>query len=265
MVAPSEAYSPTSVRSRIIASDVHNTTEALELLTRAANDEEDRVQNPMDVASLIRTDSFRPPIPDTCDPVTTLDESTLNAIWGQFVPIRKGILTKHEVQEYLSFYFTALWPLKPVIPRLYRDPSKYALLIDGEPVLAVTILVLAARWHRLSGQHGAIRSERIHWKLWNYLQTYLNTVLWGSNCTRSLGMIAALLLLIEWHSKAINNPAELCTDLSPGVTRQPQTTLRGVKQTTDLPSRGQHSYQAAGSLERLNILSAAHRSNKISG
>lgn len=265
MAVTSEAYSPTSVRSRIIASDVHNTTDALELLTRAANDEEDRVQNPMDVAFLPPTHHPRQPGDETFDPIhSTLSESTLNAVWDRFLPIRKGILAKHEVQEYLSFYFTTLWPLKPVIPRLYREQVNHPLLIDREPVLTITLLVLAARYHRLSGQHGEIRSERIHWKLWRYLQTYLNTVLWGSNCTRSLGMIASILLLIEWHSKAINNPAELCEDLEEGVTRQPQSALHGAKQATNVPSTGQHSYEDANALEKLNILSAAHRSNKIS-
>ncbi|KIV93928.1 hypothetical protein PV10_05102 [Exophiala mesophila] len=218
----------------------------------------------METPSLMRLATVQVPTAEQLDTVNGLDESTVNAIWAHFVPIKTGVLNKQDVQEYLSFYFRTLWHFKPVIPRHYRDRSKDVLLIDREPLLTITLLVLASRWHPLAGPHGEIRSERIHWQLWKYLQTYLNTVLWGSNCTRSLGTIASLLLVIEWHSKATNNLSQLCEDLEDGVTRRPRAGLRGIEQTTKLPSAGQHSYEAASALERLNILSAAHRSSKMS-
>ena len=36
---------------------------------------------------------------------------------GEFVLIRKGVLPKREVVEYLNFYFDVMWSLRPVVYR----------------------------------------------------------------------------------------------------------------------------------------------------
>ncbi|KAL2129400.1 hypothetical protein VTI74DRAFT_7844 [Chaetomium olivicolor] len=119
----------------------------------------------------------------------------------------------------------------------------------------------------LSGSYGEIRSERIHWQAWKFLRRYLHSALWGSPYTRSPGAIAAMLLMIEWHSKAINNPAAFSEEEdgdmfsnSPGSRRASFGSRPG--KITSLTS--QERYGMATLLESLNIVAPAYRSNKMS-
>jgi hypothetical protein len=131
----SDGFSLMAAKSRIISTDLHNTADALELLISAANGEESRSQCSTNVLPLAQANYSRPPTPDHTARPTDNDRCTDEKTWGQFLPIRKGILTKSELQEYLGFYWKSLWPLKPVIPLFYRDPLRYALLIEREPFL----------------------------------------------------------------------------------------------------------------------------------
>jgi hypothetical protein len=259
-----DGFLPTTAKSRIISTELHNTADALELLISAANDEENRGQNSTTVLPQRLANCSRSPPSKHSDRPTQCNGSTEEHTWGQFLPVRKGILSKSEVREYLGFYWKTLWPLKPVIPVFYRDPSRYILLIEREPLLVLTLLVLTSRYHPLTGSRGEIRSERIHFHTWKYLQKYLNSVLWGSTCTRSLGAIASLLLLIEWHTKAFNNPIELSDDLEAISSQQSLNFLQGSPVATTSASTIQQRYEVTVALERLNILSPAYRSNKIS-
>jgi hypothetical protein len=183
--------------------------------------------------------------------------------WESFLLVRKGVLTKSEVKEYLDFYFSTMWSVRPVIPSFYRDRSRYVTLANEEPLLLTCLITLSSRYRPLSGAYGEIRSERIHWQAWRFLQKYLQSAFWGSPHTRSPGAIAAMLLLIEWHPKSINNPI--------AFSEEEEYDLLG---TSDAPKEGwaarpssltsQQRYSMATLLEKLNIVAPAYRSNKMS-
>lgn len=257
----SDGLTPTTAESRIVSTVLRDTADALELLTSAANDH--RSHSSSDALSQVQVNYSISPVSENSARPTKQYEPTEKIAWAKFLPIKKGILLEVEVREYLDFYWKTLWPLKPVIPISYRDPSRYILLIEKEPILGMTLLVLTSRYHALTGPLGEIRSERIHYHTWKYLQKYLNSVLWGSTCTRSLGTIASLLLLIEWHSKAFNNPAELSDDLEGLASRSPSF-LQGGQVPTASTLTIRERYELTIALERMNILSPVYRSNKIS-
>lgn len=79
------------------------------------------------------------------------------------------MLTKPEAAEYLRFYFDTLWPLRPIVHPFYRNETQYALLAAEEPLLLTCLITLASRYYPLSGLHGEMRSERIHWQAWRFL------------------------------------------------------------------------------------------------
>lgn len=71
--------------------------------------------------------------------------------------------------------------------------------------------------------------------------------------TRSTGAIASMLLLIDWHVKAINFPSDY-TDAD---------CESGGPLTRSVEVGGPQRYGMAPALEKLNILSPADRSNNM--
>ncbi|KAJ4011059.1 zinc finger transcriptional activator [Fusarium irregulare] len=193
-------------RARLISTHIHNASDALDLLTFAASG--NQAYN-----SPSATPSHQSQVSSVATS-TAISNPPLNVdrAWKSFSLIRKGIVSQQEVMDYLAFFFDQLWPLKPVVPPYYRDRSTYCQLVAEEPLLVVCLVTLSSRYFPLPGSHGEIRSERIHWQTWRILQRSLQSVMWGTTATRSLGAISAMLLLIDWHVKAINNP----TDFSEG-------------------------------------------------
>jgi hypothetical protein len=283
---PTPTSTNPTTRTRIISAQLHNAADALDLLTFAAANEQDKnSQYPDGTGKVANNGNNRHDNRDTnigvaLQGVGGVENHSQSAsshsrgsnsacawmAWEKFTLIRRGILTQDEVIEYLDFYFEVLWMLRPVVHPFYRQRERYHRLSQDEPLLLVSLITLASRYHFLSGSHGEIRSERIHWQAWKYLQGYLQSALWGSPCSRSPGAIAAILLMIEWHVKSINNPVGFSEDndydlLSDQNSRQgPWGPQSGP--ITSLTS--QQRYGMATLLESLNIVAPAYRSNKMS-
>ena len=252
-------------KARIISTQVDNPADALDLLTFAASESEEQhfagVASPPEQSgaventrrSISREDNGRQ---------DSLLESDIR--WKYFKFIQQGLIAVHETVEFMDFFFSSLWPLRPVVPAYYNDRRKYVLLATEEPVLLEAVITLASRYHVLSGDHGEIRSERIHWGAWRSLQRCLQSAMWGSTKTRSLGTTAAMLLLIDWHSKAINNPGAFSTEDDNFACNMPSDIRESDIQAspTSLNSKQRHSMTAH--LESLGITSSAYRSNKMS-
>ncbi|EWY85906.1 hypothetical protein FOYG_10575 [Fusarium oxysporum NRRL 32931] len=244
-------------RERLISTHIHNASDALDLLTFAASGNH-AYNSPSATPGLQSQASSIAPPTVISDPSFNLDRA-----WKSFSLIRKGIVSKQEVMDYLGFFFDQLWPLKPVVPSYYRDMSTYGQLVAEEPLLVVCLVTLSSRYFPLPGDHGEIRSERIHWQTWRILQRSLQSVMWGSTTTRSLGAIAAMLLLIDWHVKAINNPTDFTEGEDEAHGYADGDGFKVSPNNTDSLT-GQRRYGMVSLMEKLNIVSPAYRSNKMS-
>lgn len=188
-------------------------------------------------------------------------------LWKKYRLIKLGVLSTTELIEFMDFFFQHLWPLRPMIPVFYTRRSSYILLVTEEPVLTNAIVTIASRYHSLSGSHGAIRSERIHWHAWRLLQQNLQASMWGATYTRSLGTITSMLLLTEWHSKAVNYSDALAhadeeIDDAYRPLHAQQSSEPSPMSVTHLTSKQRHGMMSL--LESLNIVTPAYRSNKMS-
>lgn len=244
-------------RERLISTHIHNASDALDLLTFAASGNH-AYNSPSATPGLQSQASSIAPPTVISDPSLNLDRA-----WKSFSLIRKGIVSKQEVVDYLGFFFDQLWPLKPVVPSYYRDMNTYGQLVAEEPLLVVCLVTLSSRYFPLPGDHGEIRSERIHWQTWRILQRSLQSVMWGSTTTRSLGAIAAMLLLIDWHVKAINNPTDFTEGEDEAHGYADGDGFKVSPNNTDSLT-GQRRYGMVSLMEKLNIVSPAYRSNKMS-
>ncbi|KAF7545561.1 hypothetical protein G7Z17_g9088 [Cylindrodendrum hubeiense] len=246
-------------RTRLVSTHIHNTSDALDLLTFAATGSQGHHNH----SAAHVDESHTPPIDASIHDAAN-DAKKIAAAWNGFVLIRRGVVSQQEVVEYLDFFFECLWPLKPVIPSYYRNKVNYSLLALEEPLLLTCIVTLASRYFNLSGGHGEIRSERIHWRSWLLLQRFLQSVMWGSNTTRSIGAIASMLLLIDWHVKAINNPMDF-TEGEEAINFVDDSATSFKTSPNDADSlTGQRRYGMTSLMEKLNIVSPAYRSNKMS-
>lgn len=129
-------------------------------------------------------------------------------------------------------YYEHLAPMTPVVINNYRPLSMHTSLVTDEPILAITMLTIASRHMQLAGPGATSRAYQIHDVLWNNLRGMVQRLVWGQEqfgggffgggavkthesrtgqvtwkgSLRTLGTIEALLLLTDWHPRALHFP-----------------------------------------------------------
>ncbi|SPO03053.1 related to ARO80 - positive transcription regulator of ARO9 and ARO10 [Cephalotrichum gorgonifer] len=173
------------------------------------------------------------------------DPGYLDAIkaWGRFRFVRAGWFSAQEAIEYIEYYYEYLSPLTPISPPTFRNPGSHHTLLTEEPILTVTLLTIASRYHKPPGTGSESRSAAIHEQLWTYLRGMIERCLWGQEAfgnrmfpltpvvagesqtsstapwrgmrkgsLRTLGTIESLMILTEWHPRALHFPAPEAID-----------------------------------------------------
>ncbi|KAJ4391363.1 zinc finger transcriptional activator [Gnomoniopsis smithogilvyi] len=162
--------------------------------------------------------------------------------WTRFRFVRAGWFTAQEAVDYVDYYYKYLSPLTPISPPTFQDPATHLTLLTEEPILAVTLLTIASRYRKLPGTGGLCRANAIHEQLWTYLRGMIERVIWGQEAfgggfcgsgadesqtsstapwrglrkgsLRTLGTIESLMILTEWHPRALHfPPAEAIDEL----------------------------------------------------
>ncbi|KAK0935198.1 zinc finger transcriptional activator [Friedmanniomyces endolithicus] len=153
--------------------------------------------------------------------------------WSRFRFIREGWFTAKEGIAYVRYFFKFLAPLTPIAIPDFRQYETHETLLVQEPMLTITILLIASRHMRLEGSGAVSRPYEIHKRLWSYLQGMINRVVWGQEQfnggiggvpsasiaasdvnplsrkgLRTLGSVEALVLLTEWHPRMMHFPPE---------------------------------------------------------
>ncbi|KAM0811279.1 putative Zn(2)-C6 fungal-type domain-containing protein [Seiridium cardinale] len=164
-------------------------------------------------------------------------EDALKA-WGRFRFVRAGWFTREEAVKYITYYYEFLSPMTPISPPTYRNPTSHPTLLTEEPILTVTLLTIASRYYQINTTGGHCRSHAIHEELWRYLRRMIERCLWGQEAfgggfcgsgadqtsstaperglrkgsLRTLGTIESLMILTEWHPRALHFPPEEAID-----------------------------------------------------
>lgn len=176
-------------------------------------------------------------------PERTQEQGYKDAIkaWSRFRFVRAGWFTPPEAIDYIDYYYSYLSPLTPISPPTFRDPGTHNTLLTEEPILTVTLLTIASRYKQITGPGGHCRSHAIHEQLWTYLRGMIERCLWGQEAfgggfcgsgadseaqtsstapwrglrkgsLRTLGTIESLMMLTEWHPRALHFPPAEATD-----------------------------------------------------
>lgn len=136
--------------------------------------------------------------------------------------------------------------MTPISPPTFSNPASHVTLLTEEPILTVTLLTIASRYRQMPGTGGHCRSHAIHEQLWTYLRGMIERCLWGQEAfgggfcgsggsslsmlddsqtsstapwrgmrkgsLRTLGTIESLMILTEWHPRALHFPPAEATD-----------------------------------------------------
>ncbi|KAK7612062.1 hypothetical protein JOL62DRAFT_32033 [Phyllosticta paracitricarpa] len=155
-------------------------------------------------------------------------QSALKA-WSRFRFVRAGWFTAKEGIAYLDYFYRYLSPLTPIVVPNFERYDTHITLLTEESMLVVTLLTVASRYMSLTGPGSSSRPYAIHEKLWNYLQGMIDRMIWGQEqfgggfcgagaeqgCDvnpltrrglRTLGTVESLMLLTEWHPRALHFP-----------------------------------------------------------
>lgn len=158
--------------------------------------------------------------------------------WSNLRFVRTGLFTAEEAIDLVNYFHAYLAPFTPISSSSFQDPSMHTRLLENEPILATTILMLASRYMKLSGPGAISRSFMVHERLWQHLQGMISRMIFGQEqftgginesglsseaavfpnsesalagssfgSLRTLGTCEALLLLSEWHPRSLHVPA----------------------------------------------------------
>ena len=169
--------------------------------------------------------------PETGTPFNQVAYAAALKAWSRFRFVRAGWFTAKEAIDYIQYFYKYLSPLTPVALPGFQSYDSHERLLTQEPMLAITMLLIASRHMKLEGPGATSRPYSIHQKLWAYLSGMIDRVVWGQEqfgggfcgagaepgCDvnpltrkglRTLGTVESLVLLTEWHPRAMHFPPD---------------------------------------------------------
>jgi hypothetical protein len=132
-------------------------------------------------------------------------------IWTSCRFVQMGWFSAHEAVTYVDLFFKNCSPLSPILGEFYAHHENHYTLIALDPFLCTTILMISSRYNILPGVGGASRGYFVHDRLWEQCQRFIMKIMLGQvkpskAQSRTIGSIEALLLLSEWHPRALHFP-----------------------------------------------------------
>ncbi|KPM35711.1 hypothetical protein AK830_g10868 [Neonectria ditissima] len=201
---------------------VSNGNDAMRLLFQAAAEHAPAEgETPSNAPSTSRTVASAVPVTTSPENIPTMESSgsihfspisyDVLKVWRAFRFTKMGWFTAEETVMYVDLFHKNLAPLSPVSKHFDMSHGSHFKLITQEPLLCSVILMISTRYHLLPGTGGVARSALLHHRLWEHCQHLVMRIMFGQEKrskakTRTRGFIEALLLMIEWHPRAIHFP-----------------------------------------------------------
>jgi hypothetical protein len=178
----------------ITVKELHNTSDALDILAQAAR-------------NYPKLES--PPSPQVPQPESSVQEQKVfqpkHTIADTEVIKEKKFLTEHEAVLFINYFFEQLHPFYPFIPEEMHTTEALAQM----PILLVVILTISSRYCKFAEKGtkyfiSLSRGSQIHSNLWDYCQQLISQTVWAEASTRSIGTVYSFLLISEWNPRAIH-------------------------------------------------------------
>ncbi|KOS37156.1 hypothetical protein ACN38_g12059 [Penicillium nordicum] len=215
--------------------------DALTLLSEACEHSEARKESADGSTSSSHPQGARPNPTGTALGIhtdTATNKGTAEALraWSNVRFVRGGLFTAEEGLDMVDHFYNLHSAFSPVVPEYFRSHSQHATLIEEEPVLTIAMLMIGSRYRKWTGPAAVARSYIVHDRIWRYLQGMISRLFWSedlfvgefvslkdpflgpgrgpqpthmdswSHGFRTLGTCEALLLLLDWHPRALHFP-----------------------------------------------------------
>ncbi|KAL9088840.1 MAG: hypothetical protein Q9159_002876 [Coniocarpon cinnabarinum] len=225
---------------RLQHGQLYNNRDALDLLAKTANGLPLKRESSSELGSTPERDANGAggSLPHTTTPMggaieqgdrlqytaTPCSEQDPILIWQTQDFIKEGLLSAVEGMHFVDFFYTQMYPLTPIILPNFQDAATHRHLLEKEPILALTILTIAARHCPTPSSGFKAINHATQQRLWITLQSDICGMSVGHDHRegsrsaakaavpiplRTFGMIESLLLLIEWHQSVIHDQPSL--------------------------------------------------------
>lgn len=183
-----------SEENDIAVKELHNTSDALDILAQAAR-------------NYPKLES--PPSPQVPQPESSVQEQKVfqpkYTIADTEIIKEKKFLTEHEAVLFIKYFFEQLHPFYPFISEDMHSTEVLAQM----PILLVVILTISSRYCKFAEKGtkyfiSLSRGSQIHSNLWDYCQQLISQTVWAEASTRSIGTVYSFLLISEWNPRAIH-------------------------------------------------------------
>ncbi|KAH8689660.1 hypothetical protein BGW36DRAFT_330543 [Talaromyces proteolyticus] len=174
--------------------------------------------------------------------------------WSGLRFVCGGLFTPEEALDMVDHFYKYHAPLTAVVPDCFRNHAEHPTLIEEEPILTITLLMIGSRYRRWTGPGALSRSFLVHDRLWRYLQGMITRLFWSedilvgeltsvmdpvddsrgsslpcpnprSNGFRTIGTCEALLLLLDWHPQGLHFPSPY-EDTASSIVWEPKSRCR---------------------------------------
>ncbi|KAF5603122.1 ARO80-positive transcription regulator of ARO9 and ARO10 [Fusarium subglutinans] len=134
-------------------------------------------------------------------------------MWDKCRFVRQGWFTAQEAVTYIDLFCEKLAPLSPVVLDQFRSHASHEHLVYREAMLCCTLLMISSRFFTLPGAGGTSRSHYVHQRLWSHCEVLIRRIVLGqektsTSQTRTIGTIESLILISDWHPRALHLPPE---------------------------------------------------------
>lgn len=101
------------------------------------------------------------PTSHAVDPHEQASYNSALKAWERFRFVRAGWFRAKEAIDYIDYFFVHLAPLTPVALNHFRPHSRHEELLTNEPMLTITMLLIASRHMQLEGPGSVSRPYSI--------------------------------------------------------------------------------------------------------
>ncbi|KAJ5413711.1 hypothetical protein N7509_000338 [Penicillium cosmopolitanum] len=98
--------------------------------------------------------------------------------WSNLRFVRGGLFTAEEALDMVDHFYKFQSAFSPVVPEYFRCHSQHPTLMEEEPVLTITILMIGSRYRKWTGPAAVARSYIVHDRIWRYLQGMISRLFW---------------------------------------------------------------------------------------
>lgn len=188
----------------IAGRELHNTSDALEILAHAARSfPKISGKSPASKRGTAVNSALNEKLQLQSSASSVLNSPILQKLTlaDSDIVSKENIVTEDEASRLIQFFFDTLHPFYPFIP----DELHTIEALVQMPLLLAAVATAASRYCNpvKKGDHNR-SSEEIHNKLWTYCQRLVSSTVWAEASTRSIGSCYAFLIFSEWNPKAVH-------------------------------------------------------------